>query len=80
MLLLYDKGESLLNFLFGKTRNDALLDYITEVGFDPVCDVRSVKRVNQKYLLKELSRSILFGNVNKEKGIIMDYVNGEIVF
>ena len=59
---------------------DAALDFISHEGFDPQFGVRPVKRVIQKYVLNELSKEILSGHVNRDKAIVIDCVNGELVF
>ena len=59
---------------------DAALDFISHEGFDPQFGARPVKRVIQKYVLNELSKEILSGHVNRDKAIVIDCVNGELVF
>jgi ATP-dependent Clp protease ATP-binding subunit ClpB len=53
---------------------------IAGMGFDPQYGARPVKRVIQKYLLNQLSKLILDGKVSKDSQIVVDEVNGELVF
>jgi ATP-dependent Clp protease ATP-binding subunit ClpB len=59
---------------------DAAIDWIAEAGFDPQFGARPVKRMMQKYLLNDLSKEILAGNVKKEGEIVVDAVNNHLVF
>jgi ATP-dependent Clp protease ATP-binding subunit ClpB len=56
------------------------LNYLCDKGYDPVYGARPVKRVLQKELVNELARSLLKGNLNKEKPIIVDYFDEVLVF
>ena len=51
---------------------DAALDYLAEAGYDPEFGARPVKRAIQKYLLNDLSKTILAERINKEKPIVAD--------
>jgi ATP-dependent Clp protease ATP-binding subunit ClpB len=53
---------------------------IAAMGFDPQFGARPIKRVLQKNLVNELSKMILEGNVNKEKEIVVDEKDGNLVF
>ncbi len=55
-------------------------DWIAEVGFDPFFGARPIKRVIQKQVLNELSKSLLAGKVDKSKNVVMDIFDGKIVF
>lgn len=46
--------------------DNKVLDYIGEVGFDPQFGARPLKRVLQKHILNELSKSILEGKISAE--------------
>ncbi len=48
------------------------VDYLATVGFDPEFGARPVKRALQHEVLNPLSQSILSGNVDREKPIIVD--------
>ncbi len=58
----------------------AAIDYLATIGYDPHFGARPVKRVLQRNVLNELSKRILAGQVNKDKQIEVDVVNGELVF
>jgi ATP-dependent Clp protease ATP-binding subunit ClpB len=55
-------------------------DWITEAGYDPFFGARPVKRVIQKQVLNELSKSLLRGNIDRDKTVVMDVFDGKIVF
>ena len=59
---------------------DEAFDHIAEVGFDPFFGARPVKRVIQREVLNELSKSILAGKVDTSNNVIMDIFDGKIVF
>jgi len=59
---------------------DEAFDHIAEVGFDPFFGARPVKRVIQREVLNELSKSILAGKVDTSSNVIMDIFDGKIVF
>ncbi|MCL4169038.1 UNVERIFIED_CONTAM: hypothetical protein GTU68_032377, partial [Idotea baltica] len=46
--------------------DDKVLDYIGELGFDPQFGARPLKRVMQKYILNELSKKILEGEISTD--------------
>ncbi len=56
------------------------IDQLTGLGFDPQYGARPVKRVMQKYIVNELSRQILAGKVDKDKVLLIDEKEGELVF
>lgn len=58
----------------------AAIDYLATIGYDPHFGARPVKRVLQRNVLNELSKRILAGQVNKDKQIEVDVINGELVF
>ncbi len=59
---------------------DRAVDWLAAVGFDPHFGARPVKRILQKYVLNELSKRILAGNVQKDKPVIIDEKDSELVF
>ncbi|MDA3818167.1 MAG: ATP-dependent chaperone ClpB [Prolixibacteraceae bacterium] len=59
---------------------DQAVDWIASVGFDPQYGARPVKRVLQQYILNDLSKRILAGTIDKEKPVIVDVVDKELVF
>ena len=58
----------------------AAIDHLAAIGYDPHFGARPVKRVLQKYVLNELSKRILSGQVDKSNPIVVDLKNGELVF
>ena len=59
---------------------DSALEFITREGYDPQFGARPVKRVIQRYVLNELSKQIIAQKVEREKPIVIDYKNDELVF
>ena len=59
---------------------DAAVATLAEAGFDPDFGARPVKRAIQRDVLNALSKQLLAGTVSKDKPIIVDSNNGEIVF
>ena len=60
--------------------SEAAANWLAGVGYDPHFGARPVKRILQKYVLNELSKRILSGNVDKEKRIMVDVEGSELVF
>ena len=56
------------------------LEWLAQLGYDPVFGARPLKRVLQKKVLNELSKMILSGRIDKDKKIIIDQFDGQIVF
>lgn len=56
------------------------VDELARLGYNPQFGARPVKRIIQKELLNELSKKLLSGEVVKDSKILVDVVNGEIVF
>jgi len=59
---------------------DAAIDLIARLGFDPHYGARPVKRVIQRNVLNELSKKILSGEVTRDARIILDELNGSLIF
>jgi ATP-dependent Clp protease ATP-binding subunit ClpB len=59
---------------------DEAVEWLAQLGYDPQFGARPLKRVLQKKVLNELSKKILTGEVNKEKPIIVDSFEQQIVF
>ncbi len=51
---------------------DDAIAFLGKAGFDPEFGARPVKRAIQRYLLNDLSKKILSGEVNKEHEIVVD--------
>ncbi len=56
------------------------LDWLAELGYDPQFGARPLKRVIQKRILNELSKSILAGTVDKDSKIKLDMFDHQFVF
>jgi ATP-dependent Clp protease ATP-binding subunit ClpB len=60
---------------------DEALNYISKIGYEPEYGARPLKRVIQKFVLNELSKEILAGNIQKNSKILIDFErNQNIVF
>ena len=58
----------------------AAIDWLANVGYDPMYGARPVKRALQTYVLNDLSKRILAGDVSKDKPMTVDLVNNALVF
>ncbi|MEW5844995.1 MAG: ATP-dependent chaperone ClpB [Bacteroidota bacterium] len=58
---------------------DSAVEWITDIGFDPVYGARPIKRVMQKKILNELSKQLLAGTINKDQTITVDYFGDDIL-
>ena len=56
------------------------ISWIADKGYDPEFGARPVKRAIQDYVLNELSRKLLTEEVVREKPVMIDARNGELVF
>lgn len=56
------------------------VDFLADVGYDPEFGARPVKRAIQKYVLNDLSKSLLAEKVNRNKPIIIDCFGDGLVF
>ncbi len=58
----------------------AAIDFIAEMGYEPEFGARPVKRAVQRYLLNDLSKKILSGDVSRDKPIKVDADENGLVF
>ena len=58
----------------------AALDYLANVGYDPEFGARPVKRAIQRYVLNDLSKQLLSGNVVIDKPIVIDATSNGLTF
>ncbi|MFD2556938.1 ATP-dependent chaperone ClpB [Sphingobacterium tabacisoli] len=65
--------------IFLSASEDAL-DWLAQLGYDPIYGARPLKRVIQKRILNELSKEILAGNVTSDSIIQLDVFDGKFVF
>ena len=56
------------------------ISYLADMGYDPDMGARPVKRAIQRYVLNELSRRLLAGEVTADKPIIIDEFGDGLVF
>ena len=56
------------------------IDYLADVGFDPEFGARPVKRAIQRYVLNDLSKSVLSNSVLRDKPIVIDVRDGHLTF
>ncbi|TDS13217.1 ATP-dependent chaperone ClpB [Sphingobacterium paludis] len=62
------------------TASEDALDWLGQLGYDPVYGARPLKRVIQKRILNELSKEILAGKVLRDSTIQVDVFDGQFVF
>ncbi|RZK44122.1 MAG: ATP-dependent chaperone ClpB [Pedobacter sp.] len=72
--------DTLLDMGITMDASTEALDWLAELGYDPQFGARPLKRVIQKRILNELSKSILAGNVDKESRIKLDMFDKQFVF
>lgn len=65
--------------IFLSASEDAL-DWLGQLGYDPIYGARPLKRVIQKRVLNELSKEILSGKVTRDSVIQLDVFDGKFVF
>ena len=58
---------------------DSTLNFISEIGYDPIYGARPLKRAIQQEIENPLAQQILSGSLLPEKPITVDYVDGKIV-
>lgn len=56
------------------------VSYLAKKGYDPSYGARPVKRIVQKELVNELAKSLLKGSINKDKPVIVDNFEDNLVF
>ena len=59
---------------------DNALQFISDEGYDPQFGARPVKRAIQRYVLNDLSKAIISGNVKNDRPITVDYKEGKVMF
>ena len=59
---------------------DAALDFLADAGYDPEFGARPVKRAIQRYLLNDLSKTMLAQHIDRTKPIIVDAGGNGLVF
>ncbi|MEG2120760.1 MAG: ATP-dependent chaperone ClpB [Rikenellaceae bacterium] len=59
---------------------EAAVDYLAEVGYDPMFGARPIKRAIQQYLINELSKKILAGTIERERPIVVESDGHDLIF
>lgn len=59
---------------------DAAVDFLASAGYDPEFGARPVKRAIQRYLLNDLSKTMLAQNVDRTRPIIVDATDDGLTF
>ena len=59
---------------------DAALDFLADAGYDPEFGARPVKRAIQRYLLHDLSKTMLAQHIDRTRPIIVDADKNGLVF
>ena len=60
--------------------SDDAIDLLADLGYDPEFGARPVKRAIQRYVLNDLSKKILAEEVSRDKPILIDALDGKLVF
>ena len=55
-------------------------EWLARQGYDPMYGARPVKRTIQRYIVNDLSKKILAGDVEKERPIIIDAANDTLTY
>ena len=56
------------------------VDFLASAGFDPEFGARPVKRAIQRYMLNDLSKQLLGGNVDRQKPIVVSSDGNRLTF
>ena len=56
------------------------VEYLSELGYDPLLGARPLKRVIQRRVINELSKQIISGKIDKGSNVILDMFEKEFVF
>ncbi|WP_304061729.1 ATP-dependent chaperone ClpB [Hoylesella loescheii] len=60
--------------------SDDAISLLADLGYDPEFGARPVKRAIQRHVLNDLSKKILAEEVNRDKPILIDALDGKLVF
>ena len=60
--------------------SDDAISLLADLGYDPEFGARPVKRAIQRYVLNDLSKKILADEVSRDKPILIDALDGKLVF
>ena len=59
---------------------DAAIDFLANAGYDPEFGARPVKRAIQRYLLNDLSKTMLAQDIDRTKPIVVDAAGESLAF
>nr|WP_321451847.1 ATP-dependent chaperone ClpB [uncultured Carboxylicivirga sp.] len=59
---------------------DEATQWVASAGFDPLFGARPIKRALQRYLVNDLSKSLLADQISKDAEIVVDVENDQLVF
>ena len=65
---------------FELSATEQAIQWLAEAGYDPDFGARPVKRAIQQYVLNDLSKKLLAGEVSREKPVIIDEFGEGLVF
>ncbi|MBP6430814.1 MAG: ATP-dependent chaperone ClpB [Ferruginibacter sp.] len=60
--------------------SDYAINYLAEHGYDPQFGARPLKRLIQKEIVNQLSKKILSGDIDKNKTVLIDVFDNDVVF
>lgn len=60
--------------------SEEAIDWLAQLGYDPQFGARPLKRILQKRVMDDLSKSILSGKVTPGQTIQVRFLNGELIF
>ena len=73
-------GRMLAEQSFKIDVSDDAISLLADLGYDPEFGARPVKRAIQRYVLNDLSKKILAEEVSRDKPILIDALDGKLVF
>ena len=62
------------------TETDEVIDYLSEIGYDPQFGARPIKRALQREVLNQLSKDILASKIAPGDVVVMDVFESTVVF
>ncbi|MFV0390299.1 MAG: ATP-dependent chaperone ClpB [Paludibacteraceae bacterium] len=60
--------------------SEKALEFLSSEGFDPQFGARPVKRAIQRFILNDLSKELISGQIDKSRPIVVDYENNNLIF
>lgn len=59
---------------------EGALAFLAQAGYDPEFGARPVKRAIQRYLLNDLSKTLLAGHIDRSRPIVVDATENGLTF